>query len=88
MDGECFKMSVNWSETTKGRYSNNKKVGVWEKLVNSGYCVFTGSEIDKVTFPFVNDDYYLGKVSCKKSDYSVNLINGTYFSVDKGKVVD
>ena len=66
----------------------NKKEGLWEKMMNTGYCIITGGEHDKVTFPFVNEDYYIGKVHCKKTDYTITLVNGTYYTVEKGKVVD
>lgn len=39
-------------------------------------------------FPFVNEDYYEGKVGYKRERYEVTFADGTYYSMHKGKVED
>ena len=81
-------MSLNWGEINKGDYENDKKVGAWEKMTNNGYCILTENNVTKVTFPYVNQDYYEGKVDYKRESYQLTFINGKYFSIQKDRVVD
>lgn len=87
MHGESYKMSLNWGEITWGSYENNLKMGVWERVTNSGYFFNKDFEPQTVSFPYVNEDFFKGKATFKKQDYSVLFVSGTYYSVDKGKVV-
>lgn len=69
MDGNSYKMSLNWGEINKGSYEMNKKIGEWEKLTNNGYCIKTLNNETKVTFPYINEDYYEGKINYKRETY-------------------
>lgn len=88
MDGSSYKMSLNWGEISKGSYQLNKKVGVWEKLTNNGYCMIQDKNETKVTFPYINDDYYEGKISYKWEDYQLIFLKGTYVSMKKERQMD
>lgn len=85
LDGKTYKMSLNWGEITKGEYSMNKKTGIWERLTNSGYNIITGQSADQVTFPFINNDVFEGKVGFKRESYEVTFRSGVYTSVEKGR---
>ena len=53
-------MSINWGGISSGECKNDKKVGLWKKMMNSGCCILSkeSSSLSKVIFPYLNQDYY------------------------------
>ncbi len=84
-------MSINWGEIGEGRKYLNKTVGVWKKLLNRGYLIEQrdDSKRVKVTFPYLNNDYYEGEVKysteSQSNKYGVMFLKGTYYLNKKYK---
>lgn len=87
INGNSYKMSINWGEITNGNCEMDVKVGKWVKFLNKGYKVeYNIKEKEaKVTFPFLNEDYYQGIVQFNSKKYGLNLKKGIYYLKKKSK---
>ena len=81
INGKSSKMSINWGEITNGNCEMDIKVGKWVKFLNKGYRVEykIKEKGAKVTFPYLNDDYYEGIVQYNSKKYGLTLKKGIYY---------
>jgi hypothetical protein len=81
----CKRVRICWGEITEGSSRQSRKIGVWTRLLTRGYNIEinTKSETGRVTFPYLNDDYYEGEVEInwKSEDkpYLFAFRKGTYY---------
>lgn len=94
--GYTTRMRITWGEISEGELNENKKVGVWKRMITRGYEIVgnVNETRGRVTFPFLNDDYFEGdmdinwkaddkpyKFSFKKGTYYFKLPNGDFKSI-------
>lgn len=81
----CKRVRICWGEITEGSSRQSRKVGVWTRFLTRGYNIEidTKSDVGRVNFPYLNDDYYEGELDINwKSDdkpYLFALRKGTYY---------
>lgn len=83
LSGSCYKMALNWGEISQGTYKEDKKVGVWKKLLNNGYYLkqIQSKKQVVVTFPFLFGDKFEGDVGSlvkNQQKQGIYFQNGTY----------
>ena len=49
--------------------------------MNNGACLIQGGEVEKISFPFINEDYFIGKFMTKNKEYKVKIIRGLYYEI-------
>lgn len=82
-EGDYYKMSVNWGFVESGSVRDGVKVAGVKKMFNNGfYLSYEMGKLEKatVTFPFLNRDYFKGKVVLDVEDsFSIVLSKGVYY---------
>jgi len=84
INGFYKKVGLNWGEIATGECEYDKRVGEWKRMLNKGILIETivGDSQTKVSFPYINDDYFLGQLSflnIEKKPYDFKYKTGVYY---------
>ena len=78
------KIGLNWGEITIGECEYDKRVGDWKRMLNKGILIETkvGESHSKVSFPFINEDYFMGTLhflNMDKKPFDFKYKAGLYY---------